>query len=158
MWRPSFLRILCANLLFLVSGLFVASDVLATTYEVTNTSDNDSGSFRDAILKANNDAGLDSIVFGIVGVGPHVIRPQSPLPTITDSVLIDGYTQPGALPATAMDPAILQIELDGSHAGSLVAGIIITAEGSTVRGLVINRFSGNGISLQYGGGNVSADI
>ncbi len=32
--------------------------------------------------------------------GPHTIQPISTLPTITDPVVIDGYTQPGASPNT----------------------------------------------------------
>ena len=52
---------------------------------------------RSAIEEANatpNSGGPDAIVFDIGGSGAQkTISPTSPLPTITDSVTIDGYTQ-----------------------------------------------------------------
>ena len=113
---------------------------------------------RAAITEANVHVGKDTIAFDIPGPGPHSIQPLSGLPTITDPVIIDGYTQPGASPNTNGPGlglnTVLKIELDGSGAGSGVAGLDIAAGNSTVRGLVINRFSGNGIVLDTSGGNV----
>lgn len=43
--------------------------------------------------------------------------------------------------------------MDGTNAGGGVSGLFIAAGSSTVRGLVINRFSGSGISLVANGGN-----
>ena len=40
----------------------------------------------------------DTIAFNIPGSGVHTITPSSPLPTITDPVVINGYSQPGATP------------------------------------------------------------
>jgi hypothetical protein len=126
------------------------------TFTVTNTSDSGPGSLRQAILDANASPGTDNIAFNIPGAGPHTIQPTSALPTITDPVIIDSYTQPGASPNT--NPvglgtnAVLKIELDGSLAGSS-QGLYITADNTTVRGLVINRFGGNGIFLLGNGGN-----
>ena len=119
---------------------------------VTNTADGGPGSLRQAILNANaivNEGGADLISFNIPGAGVHTIQPASPLPTITDGVLIDGYTQPGASPNTLSsgDNAVLKIELDGSAAGSS-DGLSLQASDSTVRGLVINRFSQAGIVVQ----------
>src|ERR671932_388596 len=59
------------------------------------------------------------------------------LPEITDPVIIDGYTQPGASPNTLApgDNAVLLIEIDEGHSSRLT----ISAGGSTVRGLIINR-------------------
>ena len=70
--------------------------------------------------------------------------PLSGLPSIDDPAIIDGATQPGY----AGKPII---ELDGSQSGNEVA-LSIGAGGSTVRGLVINRFAG-GIFISGGGGN-----
>ena len=50
---------------------------------------------RAAIEEANAIAGKDTIAFGIPGAGVHTIQPTIELPFITDSVVIDGYTQPG---------------------------------------------------------------
>ena len=61
---------------------------------VTNTNDTGAGSLRTAIETANSNAGFDTITFDIGSAGStHTIQPQSPLPTITDRVYIDGSTQ-----------------------------------------------------------------
>jgi len=152
-------------LIFLAIVLMVvldAQDVLAgQTFTVTNTNDSGTGSLRQAILETNANPGLDVIVFNIPawgrqpGTGKHTIQPTSPLPHITDPVIIDGYTQPGAAPATDDDQATLIIELDGIRAGEgSVSGLIISAGNSSVRGLVINRFGDVGIHIQENGGNI----
>jgi CSLREA domain-containing protein len=65
--------------------------------EVTNTTDSGACSLREAILSANLSANVpDAINFNITGAGPHTISPLTPLPAITDPLVIDGYTQPGA--------------------------------------------------------------
>ena len=120
-----------------------------------NTGDDGAGSLRQAILDANAAAGADTINFNIPGGGVQTITPQSTLPTITSPVTIDGYTQPGAAANTLADGnnAVLLIELNGTSATG--NGLISTAGTSTVRGLVINRFSGSGISLSEEiGGNI----
>ena len=70
------------------------------------------------------------------------------LPTITDAVYIDGWSEPDYAGAPV-------IQLDGSGAGSGADGLRITAGGTTIRGLVINRFSGDGIELNGSSGNTS---
>ena len=110
---------------------------------------------RAAMQEANASAGTDTIRFNIPGGGPHTIRPAAALPAITNPVVIDGYTQTGASPntnpVTTGSNAVLKIELDGSNAGvSSVHGLLITTGGSVVRGLVINRFSGDGVAI-FGG-------
>jgi hypothetical protein len=120
-----------------------------TTFTVTNTNDSGHGSLRQAILDANANAGADSIVFNIPRTGPHTITLTSALPTITDPVIIDGTTQPSG----DRLKSVATIELDGSNAG-LVSGLTIAAGHSTVRGLVINRFGGDGIELVTNGGNI----
>ena len=49
----------------------------------------------------------------------QTISPLTALPTITDPVIIDGYTQPGASANTLAvgDNAVLLIELNGANAG-----------------------------------------
>ncbi len=106
---------------------------------VTNTNDSGSGSLRDAIDFANNKAGSDTIRFQIPGSGVQTIAPTSALPAITDTLTIDGSTQPGyaGLPL---------IELSGANAGT-ASGLTLSANGNVIRGLVINQFSIAGISL-----------
>ena len=127
---------------------------------VTNTNDSGSGSFRQAIEDANAAPGTDLILFFIPdsdtgcdpGTNVCTIQPESALHSITDPVIIDGYTQHDASPNTNPPDlgsnAELKIELDGSNAGPNVNGLHLTAANSTIRGLVINRFDGNGIYLQ----------
>ncbi len=107
-------------------------------------------SLREAILAANNTAGGDTINFNIAGAGVHTISLTSSLPTITGQVTIDGYTQTGAMANTITtgNNAVLQIELNGAGAGA-VNGLTLDAgsDGSTIRGLVINRFGLSGIQL-----------
>ena len=154
-------------LVFVPALLFFGLAPLAaqTTFTVNSTDDVDDGmcdgthcSLREAIDAANANPGADIIVFGISGAGPHTIQPTSALPTVTDPVVIDGYTQSGASPNTngpgLGSNAVLKIELDGSIAGVLKNGLHITAGSSTVRGLVINRFGENGIELETGSGNL----
>jgi hypothetical protein len=113
---------------------------------VTNTGDSGAGSLRQAILDANAHLGVDSIIFNIPGSGPHTIGPSTALPTISDSVTIDGSTQPGFTGSPI-------IELDGSRAGANADGLRITAGNSVVSGLVINRFSSDGVELGGNGRN-----
>jgi hypothetical protein len=127
------------------------------TYTVTNTNDAGTGSLRQAIIDANAHANLDAstpdlIHFNITsGTGPFTIAPTSALPTITDPVIIDGLTQAGA--SCSSWPPTLKIELNGTSAGAGVNGLTITAGNSTVRGLVINRFSSDGIEMSGSGSN-----
>ncbi len=100
---------------------------------------------RAAIMEANALAGADTITFGI-GTSVQTIAPTSQLPDITDAVTIDGTTQPGCDNYPC-------IQLNGANAGSYPTGLKISSGGSTVRGLVINRFSQYGIYLETNGGN-----
>ena len=113
-----------------------------STFVVTNTNDSGAGSLRQAILDTNAHAGADTITFAIPGAGVRTITPTA-LPTITDPVTIDATTQPGF----AGTPVI---ELAGTAAGANASGLVITAGNSTIRGLIINRFSGDGITVQTG--------
>jgi titin len=109
-------------------------------------------SLREAIVASNTSVGtVDVIEFDIPGAGPHTIQPNSALPTITDPVTIDGYTQSGASVNTngpgLGSNAVLKIELDGSSAGGGADGLQISASNSTVQGLVINRFAVSGVLI-----------
>ena len=114
---------------------------------------------RAAIEEANDTPGPDVINFKIGGTAAvKTISPTSPLPAITDPVTINGYSQPRAKAntKTSGNNAVLKIQLDGTNAGAGANGLTITAGSSTVRGLVINRFSGDGIRLETGGNNTTA--
>lgn len=117
--------------------------------------DNGSGActLRAAIQEANvrdilTVRGLDRIDFAI-GAGPATIAVTSPLPPITDALIIDGTSQPGF----ATTPIVT---LNGSAAGSNADGLTITGGSSLVRGLVISGFRSDGIVLKNAGDNIIA--
>jgi hypothetical protein len=132
---------------------------------VTNTNDSGDGSLRQAILCANITGGMDTVTFDIPGDGPHIIVLENPLPIVIDPVVIDGYSQSGAVPNT--DPngfnGILQIGIDGNNLDPGFSGLILSTGDCTVRGLAIggfegelspdgeNVFGGAGISISTGG-------
>lgn len=75
---------------------------------------------RAAIQEANNTPGADTINFNIGGAASvKTISPASPLPTITEAVTINGYSQPGASANTLAvgNNAVLKIQLNGSGRG-----------------------------------------
>src|SRR5262249_35799604 len=142
------------------------SSALGTVFTVYTTADSGRGSLRQAILNANSSAtgtaaNPDEIAFCIPTTDPgynsttgaFTIQPLSALPTITDTLVLDGYTQSEASPNTLTigDNAVLKIVLDGSLAGS-VDGLVIGGGNSTVRGLVIDNFaSGSALKLNDSG-------
>jgi hypothetical protein len=102
---------------------------LPSVFTVLNTSDSGPGSLRQAILDANNHPGRDTIVFQIPGQGVQTIAPLALLPDITDSVLLDGWSQPNFSAAPL-------IELSGTG----TAGLNVLAPNTTIRGLDIHGF------------------
>ena len=163
----------------LVLGMMSASLMLAaspahaaTTFSVNSTSDTpdafptsgnqcdtdvftggDQCTLRAAIQQANATPGADLIRFSIPGTGVQTINVGSSglgaLPTVTDPVTIDGYTQPGSSPNTKAvgNDAVLKIELSGASAPNADGLRITHVSGSSViKGLAINRF-GEGITI-----------
>lgn len=143
-------------------ALFSISTAAADTCTVSNTLDAGPGSFRQAILDANARAGSDTISFNIPGSGVHTITPTTELPAITSPLIIDGYTQPGSSANTLAggDNAVLLVELSGANVGNGGSGLTFgsNSTGSTVRGLVINGFAGNGILIQSNGNTVDGNF
>ena len=144
----------------LLAGLLLTPPLSAATYVVTTTADSGAGSLRQAMLDANGSAGADTISFNIPGSGIQTISPLTILPVMTGPVTIDGYTQPGASANTdpAADNAILLIEIEGSAFSSGEVGLHLGAgsDGSTIRGLVINRWPGPCIQASNSGNNTIA--
>lgn len=131
---------------------------------------------REAITAANSDtasggasgecaagSGTDTIAFNIAETADftvtdrnsvvkngYTITPTSALPDITQNVVINGYSQPGSLTNTAAAPLPLNntilIEIDG-QATTGQPGLVAAANGVEIRGLVVNNFEGNGISV-----------
>lgn len=108
-------------------------------YTVININDAGNGSLRKAIEDANNNAGKDVISFNIPGTGLKTILPLTPLPEISDSLIIDGTTQPGYSGSPV-------IEIDGIAAG-ISNGLIISGGNSILKSIAINRFNGAGVGV-----------
>src|SRR6516225_1277340 len=98
---------------------------LLSTFTVNNTADSGPGSLRQAILDSNVATGQSNTIdFAIPGPGVHTIAPASPLPPITNPVLIDGFSQ-------AVYDGQPLIELKWSQAGT-DDGLTITGSQVTV--------------------------
>jgi hypothetical protein len=126
---------------------------VATSLVVSTNADSGFGSLRDAINVANSHPGLDTITFNIPGSGVKTIAPLTALPTITNAVVIDGYTQPGAAEASQLGTTnvpVLLIQISGTNITTSTNGMAITTSNSVIRGLAINSFRNRGIFLSNG--------
>ncbi len=137
----------------------------AATFTVTNCNDAGAGSLRQAILDSNANPGADLISFNISNTDPGYIAtgfnggyvwsisPDSALPRITDEVTVDGTTQTANQGDANPDGPEVQIEgTDAGAASGLTIGFndFNQGTGTKVRGLVINRFSSQGIDITGG--------
>src|ERR1043166_6608855 len=148
--------------LFAIACVF-CSRAFADTFTVTNTNDTGAGSLRQGIADANNHAGTDMISFNIPAPGVQTITPATPLPWITDPVVIEGYTQcftqpcasPNTNPPGMGDNAVILIEISGAIVGN-ANGLVIAngGSGSRIRGLAIDRGFDAGIVLIDSSSNV----
>lgn len=148
--------------------------LVPTIYTVTSLADDGSaGTLRSIIQLANtNHTGMagspDTIVFNIplsttesknvINVGaPGGIAPGQALPVLSDIAVIDGTTAPGYNYRTG-----ILIELNGSNVTS-GNGLTLTGGDSTVKGLAILNFPGNGIEVDssnntIGGGTIGTNL
>jgi hypothetical protein len=101
---------------------------------------------RAAIQQANFTPGADTINFN--ATGGVSLRPSTPMPVISDAVTINGYSQPGSSPNTLSTGtnALTQVDLIGENLPS-GSGLDIRANNTVVRGMLIGRFKGTGISI-----------
>lgn len=110
---------------------------------------------RAAIEEANSDPDVSTINFNITGTADftnggedgYTIAPTTDLPFITETVIINGYSQPGSQANTAIAPNPLNgrllIEINGSNAVTNLSVFHFNtgSENSQIRGLVIGNFS-----------------
>lgn len=142
--------------------LLFSGPAFGAIYTVTNTMDTMTpGTLRWAITQANgNFMVFDTINFNIGGGGLATIFPTSQLPPLVDpaGVMIDGLSQPGAM-AGANPPmsAVLMIEINGVNAGP-AHGIWAQSDMNTIQGLVINNFLYDGIRIEGGVTNPTANL
>ncbi len=136
------------------------SRCLPSVFTVLNTFDSGPGSLRQAILDNNKTPSLNTIGFNIQGKPLFVIYPETPLPVITNPVIVDGATQPGYVGQPVIILSGLTLVNNGVSGGH---GLGIVSGKSTLRALEIDGFptdpqnpndEGVGIELSFGGGNL----
>ena len=126
-------------------------------YTVTNTNNSGSGSLRQALINAESAGGLNGITFNIPGSGcPKVIALQSELPPITQPLVIQGYSQPGAIGNNSESSFNASLCVVLEDAGSVSRGLVIddTAPPDasvTIEGLGFNGFATAAIDVRGGG-------
>jgi hypothetical protein len=106
-----------------------------SVFMVSTSADSGHGSFRQALLDSNAATGSNRIAFQIKGLA--TINLHSALPTITNPVSIDGTTEYGGQ----------MIKLNGLSAGPTASGLTIATDHTTVRGLLITSFKGDGVLI-----------
>lgn len=184
MRRTLFMGIIIATLVFLITPKISQATTIITVNSTADTTTNDGVcTLREAIISSNNDAasglaagecaagsGDDIIEFNIAepadftndGQNGYTIKPQEATPQITETVTINGYSQPGASENTTTAPnpfdAVILIELDGSESGpgfSAGFNVGLSAEDVVITGFAINRFFGQGVGGAGGGPRVA---
>jgi hypothetical protein len=131
----------------------LVDDTIPATRIVTNTNDSGDGSLRQAILDANANPDYSFITFDIPGGCPQVISPASALPSITQGVRIDAWSQPGSHSNTnpTGDNAFRCVILNGG--GTIATGLDYSGAGATqfwLQGIAIGGFTGSGLRLSGG--------
>jgi trimeric autotransporter adhesin len=128
--------------------LLVATPSLAVTFTVTNTNSSGAGSLTKAITDANLTEAADIIEFNILSLGVATIN--GPLPTITEPLTIDGYTQGSATPNTASTGtnAVIRIQLDATHVPSGQALLEIDGPSTVIKGVAIRGIASNNFGIR----------
>ncbi len=152
----------------LESRQVLAAFVAGETYLVSTLADSGTGSLREAIIAANTHKGADAIDFSVVGT----ISLSSALPTITDSLQIDGSSAPGfsgrprvtidfqnnagLVVSTGADDSVIQSLslVDSSNAGISLAASGVTVAGNYIGlrtdGVTIEGNRGDGVAILAG--------
>ncbi|MFN8016142.1 MAG: CSLREA domain-containing protein [Acidimicrobiia bacterium] len=171
------LSILCSTFVLILNIQQASAATTFTVTSTLDSSDNNPGdgicddglgncTLRAAIEESNATTGTDNIDFNISepadftnnSQNGYTFKPQTSYPPITDQVNINGYSQPNAQANSATSPnpfnGTLLIEIDGEEVNDGV-GVVSTgfffslgSDNSTIRGLVINMFTRDAISLR----------
>ncbi len=154
-----FYQLIC--LLLLAGGFTTVTQAQQNTFVVTTSADNGnnatptSGSLREAINLANTTANLaggpDIIQFNIAVSGVQTLPLiNNPLPTISEAVIIDGYSEPGSVQGpVGSGTRQVNIAIDGSGIPAS-DGFTIDASDVTISGVALFNFNGNGMILSNG--------
>jgi hypothetical protein len=142
-------KMLLAALVALGVGASTAS---AETLKVTNPNDSGPGTLRRAINVANTQTDRDVIEFDLPAAST-VITPLADLPAFTAPVVVDGLSQPGAVPGA---PVVVIDAVNTTRA------LELATDGGIVRGLVINDSSGvaltDGVQILGDGNRIELNL
>jgi hypothetical protein len=141
---------LAGALVALTFGLLAgAQQAFADVYIVRNNNSSGVDSLRNRINDANNHPGHDTIGFRIPGDAAQTITPlNAPLPTITETVTVDGYSEPGSSAPAAGANAVLKVAIDASNHN---VGLDVAADDVTIRGLAIHSAGPAGDAIRING-------
>jgi CSLREA domain-containing protein len=148
------------TLLSILIAVVVTTSLQGATFTVNDAGTADDGacdaahcSLREAVNAANAAAGADLIAFSI-GTGPQEIA-ETVMLTVTDSVTIDGTTQPGYVSA----PLITLRRSSLPVADLVQAGFFLDGGGqsTTIRGLAVHNYRTSGIHVNGTVGSITIE-
>lgn len=156
--RPLLLAVLVLAWACLPAGVSAATITVDSLFDSNPIAVDNNCTLREAIVSANTNASddctvgdaaptVDTIEFSVEGTITLALE----LPPTSEPVTIDGYTAPTAAANTdaAATNANLTVVID---AGGAANGLPVDSA-ATIRGLVIQNYSQNGIELRSGGGS-----
>ena len=126
---------------YTVNSIIDSVDIAPGDLQCSTSPGGSTCTLRAAIMEANTFSDTDTIDFHI-GTGPKTITVGAALPPITQPVIINGTTQPGYV-------GLPLVQLNGNNLDA--DGLVVTSDGVTIKGLVINRFRQDQIELRSGG-------
>ena len=131
----------------------VADD--SATLTVTTNADSGAGSLRAALIAAAAAPNAQRIVFALSSC-PRIINVSSALPTIIDTLTIDGYSQAGSVPNTlgVGSNARLCVILSGNYPGSVGLAANNANSHLVVRGLAFTSFGDAAVDISDGNGHI----
>lgn len=127
------------SMLYISLALFFTQSLCANNFTVTNTNDTGPGSLRDAIVSANARVGKDTLLFDFGIAGVKTITTVTALPNITDTLFIDGSSDPGYA-------GMPLIEINGNGLAT-VFQILPTAPYSHIHAVAVNNTSFIGVRI-----------
>ena len=125
------------------------------TFTVSITAASGIGSLEAVIIAANATPGTDTIEFAIAGTGVKtLVAPAAGYRQITESLIINGYTQSGAAVNTIANDAsnaVLRIEIDASAVTTSFGRVFAVDGGNvTLRGLALKNLANDVYGIRQG--------
>lgn len=136
--------------------------IVSTTVDATPCTQV-SMSLRCAVVAANASSAGASVQFDIPSSAPGCAGPPgvcvlsltSPLPALVgNSIVVDGYSQPGAMAGSAATTRHVAVHIEGSAIAPVVDGLVLQGANITIRGLWISGFKGSAIRIAGGGSDL----